>query len=222
MPIDTALTTNPHLVYKPSYEYIVEDRPNTVSHLYKNTGFFNENWYTQPSQNIKKIIILIDGQPLLIGDGAAENSSLEAAIIQSNSFKEQLDEIKANLSLSITQLAELFGVTRKTVYDWYEGATPRHGITSRMNILIDVLKSMPSEVDLPRLKTVWNIPVSGKSFRSIFNDEISDELSFRTTIEQNLHELSPRMAKKTGFKRKTSIQLGEAHLAEFDKCTDTT
>ncbi len=131
-----------------------------------------------------------------------------------------MDEIKTDLTLSITQLAELFGVTRKTVYDWYEGTTPRHGITSRMNILVDALKSMPSEVDLPRLKTVWNIPVSEKSFRSIFSDEILDELSFRTTIDKKLYELSPRLAKKTGFQRKTSVQLGKAHLAEFDKHTD--
>ena len=218
--MDLAPTTTPNLVYEIPYKSVVEDRPNTVSHLYKNTDFFNESSYTQPSQNLKKIIILIDGKPLLISEESSKNSTFNTTAIQNGSFKEQLDEIKTGLTLSITQLAELFGVTRKTVYDWYEGTTPRHGITSRMNILVDVLKSMPSEVDLPRLKTVWNIPVSGKSFRSIFNDEILDELSFRTTIDKKLYELSPRLAKKTGSQRKTSVQLGKAHLAEFDKYTD--
>ncbi len=220
--LDLAPITSPNLVYEIPYESVVEDRPNTLSHLYKNTDFFNENRYTQPSQNTKKIIILIDGQPLLISEGIDENSALQTAAIKSDSFKEQLVEIKTNLTLSITQLAELFGVTRKTVYDWYEGTTPRYAITSRMNILVDVLKSLPSEVDLPRLKTVWNIPVSGKSFCSIFNGEALDELSFRTTIEEKLHELSPRMAKKMGYQRKTSVQLGKAHLAEFEKHIDAT
>jgi len=220
--LDVAPTTSPDLVYEVPYKSVIEDRPNTVSHLYKNTDFFNEENQTHSSLNRQKIIILIDGQPLLISRGANKDSDENTVTQQGNSFKDQLNDIKTDLTLSITQLAELFSVTRKTVYDWYEGTTPRNRVTSRMNMLIDVIKSIPTDVDLARLKTVWNIPVSGKSFRSIFNDEISDELSFRTTIEQNLHELFPRMAKKTGFKRKTSIQLGEAHLAEFDKYTDTT
>lgn len=218
--LDLALNTSPDLVYEIPYKSVVEDRPNTVSHLYKNTDFFNEERRTQPSLNIQKIIILIDGQPLLISSDINKDSEVNAVAQQSILFKDQLDDIKTDLTLSITQLADLFSVTRKTVYDWYEGTTPRHGVTSRMNILIDILKSMPSDVDLLRLKTVWNIPVSGKSFRLVFNGETIDELSFRTTLEEKMHELSPRMAKKTGYQRKTSVQLGEAHLAEFEKHTD--
>lgn len=219
--LDAAITTSPNLTYEIPYEYVVEDRPDTVSQLCKDTDLFSEDRYTQPSHVTKKLI-LINGQPLQISEEINKNSILEAATIQSDSFKEQLDEIKTDLTLSITQLAELFGVTRKTVYDWYEGTTPRYGVTRHMHILVDVLKSMPSEVYLPRLKTVWNIPVSEKSFRSIFNNEVLDELSFRTTLKEKLHELSPRMAKKTGSQRQTSVQLGKAHLAEFDKHTGVT
>ena len=218
--LDLAQNTSPDLVYEISYKSVLEDRPNTVSHLYKNTDFFNEERHTQPSLNIQKIIILIDGQRLLISSGINKDSEVNTVTQQSNSFKDQLNDIKTDLTLSITQLAELFSVTRKTVYDWYEGTTPRSGVTSRMNILIDVIKLTPSDVDLSRLKTVWNIPVSGKSFRLIFNGETIDELSFRTTLEEKLHELSPRMAEKTGYQRKTSVQLGKSHLAEFEKHTD--
>ncbi len=52
--MDLALTTTPNLVYEIPYKSVVEDRPNTVSHLYKNTNFLNESNYTQPSQNLKK------------------------------------------------------------------------------------------------------------------------------------------------------------------------
>lgn len=222
MTLDLAPNTSPDLVYEIPYKSAVEDRPNTVSHLYKNTNFFNEESHTQPSLNIQKIIILIDGQPLLISGGINKESEVNTVTQQNNSFKDQLNDIKTDLNLSVTQLAELFSVTRKTVYDWYEGTTPRNRVASRMNTLIDVIKSIPSDVDLSRLKTVWNIPISGESFRLIFNDKTIDELSFRTTLEEKLHELSPRMAKKTGYQRKTSVQLGKAHLAEFDKHTDVT
>jgi len=218
--MDVTPTTSPNMAYEIPYKSVIEDRPNTVSHLYKNTNFFNEENQTQPSQNIQKIIILVDGQPLLISSGTNKNSDENTVIQQSHSFKGQLNDIKTDLTLSITQLAELFSVTRKTVYDWYEGATPRNGVTRRMNILIDTIKLIPADADLTRLKTVWNIPVSGKSFRFIFNDEVTDELDFRTTLEEKLHELSPRMAKNMGSQRKATVQLGNAHLVEFEKHTD--
>ena len=222
MTLDLATNTSPNLVYEMPYKSVVEDRPNTGPNLYRNTNFSNEESHTQPTWNRQKNIILIDGLRLLISSEINKESDVNTPTQQSNLFKDQLNDIKTDLTLSITQLAELFSVTRKTVYDWYEGTTPRNRVASRMNTLIDVIKSTPSDVDLSRLKTVWNIPISGESFRLIFNGEITDELFFRTTLEEKLHELSPRMAKKTGYQRKTSVQLGKAHLAEFDKHTDVT
>lgn len=125
---------------------------------------------------------------------------------------ERLNEIKDRLALSITQMAELFGVTRKSVYDWYDGAEPRFAVLNCMETLIDVLNSM-LEIDLQRLKIVWNIPVSGQSFRSVFNDDKLESNS----LKEKINKLSPRLVKKVSAVPKTTIQLGEAHLAEFDR-----
>lgn len=223
--IDMDFNTSPNLTYQIPYESVVEDRPSTVSALckfYENSLLFSEKKYTQPIDITKKTVILIDEQLLVIEKRADKEKILDTITLQNDTFKGQLNDIKSVLALSITQLAELFGVTRKTIYDWYDGTTPRKGITDRMNILIDALASTSSGTDLQRLKTVWNIPVTGKSFRALFNDEVLEPLSFSTTLEEKLHELSPRMVKKTISPHKTRVQLGEAHLAEFIKSTDFT
>jgi len=217
--LDIPPATAPSIRYESQPMPTIEERANTVPDIFKSNRFHDENKYTHPAQGLKNVIILVDGTPILITE---KNIETDTAATQSDSFKEQLASIKSDLSLSITQLAELFGVTRKTIYDWYEGTTPRQGITSRMSILIDALKSMPSDTDLTRLKTVWNIPVSGRSFCSIFNDDVLDELSCRKKTDKKLHELSPRMVKKMDSQHKTRVQLGKAHLAEFDKHTNAT
>lgn len=139
---------------------------------------------------------------------------------QSILFIDQLNKIKARFALSITQMAELFGVTRKSVYDWYEGTEPRNSITERMEVLIDVLDTLSPETNLHRLKIVWNIPVSGESFISVFNDSNIKTTTFRKVLEKKLLELSPRMTTKKTLLREPTVQLGEAHLAEFDRRAD--
>jgi len=133
---------------------------------------------------------------------------------------ERLDFIKSSLALSITQLAELFGVTRKAIYDWYDGAEPRPKMINRMEILINLLDGMPEGVDKQKLKTVWNIPFSGKSFLAVFNEENLDFNSFRAALKEKIDELSPKMVSNKISTNKTLPQLGTAHLAEFDKRAD--
>lgn len=133
---------------------------------------------------------------------------------------ERLDLIKDRLALSITQLAELFGVTRKTVYDWYEGTEPRRNTVNRMEILIDVLNRASPGVDLARLKAVWNVPVSGTSFRSVIGDDNLDAGTLQKALLEKLNELSTRMVATTTPMRKTTSQFGEAQLAEFERQTE--
>lgn len=136
------------------------------------------------------------------------------------SHADRLDEIKNRLGLSITQLAELFGVTRKSIYDWYDGSVkPNSSNINKIEAVIESLDSLAvrnGAVDLQRLKVVWHIPINGQSFCSILND---DKLEIEKLVTK-LHELSPRMEKKASTLKKTTIQLGDAHLAEFSRETD--
>lgn len=169
----------------------------------------------------KGAIILIDNQPFVFVQKTAPHTDERSRVIaQTVILSVRLDQIKDRLGLSITQMAELFGVTRKSVYDWYEGAEPRNQTTTRIETLIDVLDTMPETIDLRRLKTVWNIAVSGQSFRAVFNDDNLDATSLRTDLKAKLNELSPRMVATTNPVHKKATPLGESHLSDIDRLAD--
>lgn len=177
---------------------------------------------TQLSKTNRGYELLVDGQRVqvvLCQDQPTETSQ-NTPNIQLVAVAERLDLIKDRLALSITQLAELFGVTRKTVYDWYEGTEPRRNAVNRMEILIDVLNRVSPEVDLARLKAVWNVPVSGTSFRAVIGDDNLDAGTLQKGLLEKLNELSTRMVATTSPMRKTTSQFGEAQLAEFERQTD--
>ena len=166
--------------------------------------------------------LLVDEQRVQVElcDDQPTETSQKASNIQFVAVAERLDLIKDRLALSITQFAELFGVTRKTVYDWYEGTEPRRNAVNRMEILIEVLNRASSEIDLARLKAVWNVPVSGKSFRAVLGDDNLDADTLQKALLEKLNELSTRMVATTSPMRKTTSQFGEAQLAEFERRTD--
>lgn len=176
---------------------------------------------TTPKQQ-RSLLILVDGSPLLISTKQDVEININdwAKTTQSLGHIERLDLIKDRLSLTITQMAELLGVTRKTVYDWYDGSEPRPTMLNRLEILIDAINSAPVDVDLRRLKTLWNIPISGKSFRAAFNDDNIDINTLRTALIEKLNELSTRMVEKSYSPYKSSAQYAESQVAEFDRRGD--
>jgi len=188
-------------------------------------GFFplvGVDHFTKPSACEADVILLLEGRKLLIvKHQRVERTQLkQEAPSGAVTSVERLDLIKDRLALSITQIAELFGVTRKAVYDWYEGAEPRPVTISRIEGLINVLDTVPADIDLKRLKSVWNIGLSGQSFREVLCNSNLDQASLQSVLTTKLNELYPRMVATTGSLRKTAPQLGEAHLAEFDRSAD--
>ena len=185
-------------------------------------SYLNITQTTQLSKVDRGYMLLVEGKPVVVMLSNTQQTVLSkiTSSTQPVAITERLDLIKDRLVLSITQLAELFGVTRKTVYDWYEGTEPRRTATSRMEILINVLNGVSPEVDLARLKAVWNIPVSGKSFRTVFGDDNMDAVTLQKALAEKLNELSTRMVATTSSIQKSTSQFGDSQLAEFDRRTD--
>ena len=184
--------------------------------------FLNFTKTTQLSKIDCGYKLLVDGMPVVVmlSDDQQTESSKKISSAQPAAITERLDFIKDHLVLSITQLAELFGVTRKTVYDWYDGTEPRRTATSRMEILINMLDKASPEVDLARLKAVWDIPVSGKSFRTVFDDDNMDAETLQKALAGKLNELSTRMVATSSPIHKSTFQFRDSQLAEFDRRTD--
>ncbi len=179
-----------------------------------------ENRATAPYRRGQlKFVILVNDQEAVV-NYVSEKSKLDAARQMPLNSVQTLDAIKDHLGLSVTQLAELFGVTRKTVYDWYEGAVPRPALVSRMEGLLEIFEGHFTGVDLRRLKSVWNIRISGKSFRDILIDDVLEFVDLKEALTEKVNELSPRLVPQKVFEGSSSVKLGEAHISEFSRNTD--
>lgn len=178
---------------------------------------------TSPWEGNKYYTIYINENPVKIELPPLDNqeSELTKTISQENSitFVDRLGPIKEQLALSVTQLAELFGVTRKSIYDWYDGKEPRSSTEKRLEILTEALRTIPDNADLKRLKVVWNIPLSGKSFREVYNNTLDDE-TLLNELQKKLAELSPKLIKKNKSRRKSTTTTGENHFIETDRHAD--
>ncbi len=169
---------------------------------------------TQPQQGKRSYIVYVDGLSV-----NSHIEKIQPLSLHSN-FTSKLNELKDSLNLSITQISDVFGVTRKSVYDWYEGAEPRSNITQRMEVLLDVLKAAPANVDLQRLKSVWHSKIAGNSFITILNSDGIDSNTLRAALLSKIHELYPRMASQNLQARPYAIKLGSSNIAEFDRSID--
>lgn len=134
-------------------------------------------------------------------------------------FSNRLIIVQDQLSLSITQVAELFGVTRKSVYDWFDDKSmPRTATVNRAEILLDIIKESPMGIDLSRLKTVWNIPTSGRSFLAVLNDESLSADNLKLYALEKLVELSPRLGQVAS--KNNDMREGISHLIDIDRSAD--
>lgn len=130
-----------------------------------------------------------------------------------------LETIKDHLALTVTQLAELFGVTRKSVYDWYEGAAPRASMLLRIEAMKRLIAARRSSIDFRKLKTVWHIPISGSSFLVTLNDDHSDRdrNSLETHLASKLDELHSLMVAPDLQPRSTETKFNSGSLVEFER-----
>lgn len=208
-------------------QHVIERRPEPAYEALECLGRalyqLNTRKTTRPAQGQKSVAFIINGIPLSIEASESREAGRIQNSIDANQFSTlsgRLNLIKDRLGLSITQMAELFGVTRKSVYDWYEGVEPRSNTLGRIEILIDALDKAPARSDLTRLKSIWNISVSEASFRTVFNDTSMDISELRIALIEKLNELSSRMVAANISAPKKAAQIGDAHLAEIDRRAD--
>lgn len=74
------------------------------------------------------------------------------------------------------------------------------------------------DLNLARLKGVWNMPVSGRSFLSTLGDEDIPDTERQTALMAKLDELSPRLGALAAPKK--GAYLGSSHLSDLDRTSD--
>jgi DNA-binding transcriptional regulator YiaG len=110
---------------------------------------------------------------------------------QSN-IVDDVNWLRENLKISITEVAALFKVTRKAVYDWLEGAKPRADMADRVRILRNVLDRELREESRNFLKRVWDQPINGDaSLLSIMRE--SEINALPASVKDGLNVLAPKL-----------------------------
>lgn len=135
--------------------------------------------------------------------------------------RNKIDLIKSKFALSVIQVAELFNVTRKAVYDWYDGAEPKSATAARINIVKGLDRELfPPDTDLAQLKLFWKIPVSGTSFLSLLSNDLLGDAELRVALIDKINELSPRMGTKNASAIRLSKGLPASQLADIERAGD--
>lgn len=172
-------------------------------------------------RNTPEIIVTVDGNPtefyrsiVSIKQPTPKAEDAVAAI----SFATQIEKIQEELDLSITQIAQLFGVTRKTVYGWLDGTLPRANISNRMELINSLISERGTKLNLKRLKNVWLTAEGGRSFIDILSDESLDQVERLATAVTKLDELAPRLGQ--GVPKLGKTYLGNAHASDIDRVAD--
>lgn len=126
--------------------------------------------------------LLLDGNRALESVLSHEQITTASDAVIIAPFETKLSRIQEQYGLSVTQLAEAFQVTRKSVYDWLDGkATPRANILEKTEILLEIASREKNLSNLKQLKSVWSIQKNGKSLLSVMND---DSIGYNSRIEQ--------------------------------------
>lgn len=124
--------------------------------------------------------------------------------------------IKDTLGIGISGLAELFGVTRKTVYDWLSTSHPKR---AGHELKIKILQSVLAEFDLEKLfalKNFWDLSIENKpSFLSLTRSEIGHSETFRKNLCDVLTTLDPKLGEqKIRSQQSPKRNYGEAHVED--------
>jgi hypothetical protein len=125
--------------------------------------------------------------------------------------------LKDSLSLGMTGLAELLGVTRKTVYDWFDGVEPRRdGRFAKVAALRVALEKIAID-ERAMIKRIWDLPLTdGGTLRSILGAGEEDAVRLEAKIGRALQELKGEISTVEQLASKsTRSNFGIAHTEDL-------
>ena len=133
----------------------------------------------------------------------AESSDLRAVL--SLPIADQAREVLAALSLNKTQLAEVLGVSRPTLYDWLEGKEPNASNAQRLTTLLRILSAAG---------VTGSSPLNARFVRQALNEQGTPllELLRAELIDEHTVSALLREAKSLGEKAEARRVSREEHL----------
>lgn len=116
--------------------------------------------------------------------------------------------IKQKGGVTMSSLANLLGVTRKSLYDWIAGSEPRNKRSAQIRVLKGALASLP---DRATRSTVIDLIdrrlMDGTTIRSLLNaSDLRDEEAMTNRVAHGFAELVQKVASRTKRRSSASIR----------------
>ena len=130
---------------------------------------------------------------------------------------ENLRYIREVLKPSVTDLANLFGVSRQSVYDWQNGTTPSPDHIARLQNIAKAATVFAVEGSTASAQLLRRPVAGGKTLFDIIREGGSAEDAARTLVQMNRREQTQRESLKTrlvGRRPRTDAEYGVPMLGE--------
>lgn len=102
-------------------------------------------------------------------------------------LRERILEIQYRLGLNKTQLADIFRVSRPTLYEWLEGGVPQPDNQTRIESVEELLQALPAGARL-NARFVRKARKEGKSMIDLLSEEHFDGTTVKGVFEQVVAE----------------------------------
>lgn len=116
----------------------------------------------------------------------------KSASVQVVSMSKRIEEVRRVLSISVSDLSEILGVTRPTVYSFMSGNEPvgdalsKYRIIGRLQLLCDKIEQ--SELPIPCNKILRRHNDKGESLKTLLQDETTGERVLDFFIEAEIEQ----------------------------------
>ena len=117
-------------------------------------------------------------------------------------YARALNDLKANLGVTLTYIARCLGMQRSALYKWYEGRQPHAANRSRLNTVREFAAAWRA-AQLPSLRLYWETPVPGSAatLGQLLSADALDVVALRhalNTLMRNTGAMPPK-APRLGF-----------------------
>jgi predicted DNA-binding transcriptional regulator AlpA len=129
---------------------------------------------------------------------------LEAERSPAGTYARALDELKQNLGITLTYVAQCLQMQRSAVYRWYDGRQPHPSNRSRLKTLQEFSSAWRS-AKLPSLRNYWEtaIPQMDATLSQILSAEVLEINALRDAIRYLAAGTIPPKRLRLGFPGRT-------------------
>jgi hypothetical protein len=159
---------------------------------------------TGHSSNSAPVLTLRQKPVDLVGSWLASTADmlLETDSRPPGAYARALDELKADLGVTLTYIARCLALQRSAIYRWYEGRQPHAANRSRLETVREFASAWRS-ARLPSLRNYWDTPVAGTAatLGQLLSADALDITALRRAIDGLVSGTTavPQKAPRLGF-----------------------